>query len=136
MKKFIITAVMAILFGGFALTANAQTGKDDVSTSKAKDDTKKYEPTLVAFEQCLTSYKEKEKKLADLEAQAQDPSAKNSVSNEIKALSKEMTALLDDAVKYRDGKKGKPALVREKLSKDQTRRYDNTCEDLRKLLIK
>ena len=117
---------MAILFVGFASTANAQ---------KANP-----EKTLQAFEKCITDYKKAEIDLAKLQQQAQDPTAKNSVSKEIKELSDKMTNLIEDAKAYRDGKKGKPALTQENrdkgMTKDQVKRYDRACADLEKILAK
>ena len=68
MKKLFITALFAILMGGFTLTANAQDGKDDSQTSKKATpklvaqenqgslEAKEYEPQVVEFEKAVNDF--------------------------------------------------------------------------------
>lgn len=130
MKKFIITAVMALLIGGLAFNANAQKKiKKEAPKTKTEapkkmdpkqDPTVKYAKMIADYEtivnKCVKLYKESTEK----EGQAANKTADTFEKN------------LNKALRLRDQIKA----INDKLSDAQKEKYKKLTDELEKLITK
>ena len=141
MKKFIITALIALLVGGFSFTANAQfkpqkpqLGKQD---NKESTQLNQYEKMLQGYEskvaKCLNKYNE----LCELLTKGKNNTEKNNtLQSKIEKVKSKLNTLINDP---NDGAKARRAGIEEiekHLNADQQTRFKDANTTLENVTSK